>query len=436
MSRSPTDQPTVSDRPRRADHGKLAPGDTVGRYELVEKLGSGGMGVVFRARDPQLGRSIAIKVVLDPTPERAQRLIREAQAMAQVSHSNLVVVHDAGTDGSNVFLAMELVEGISLRRYLSEPAHGWRAKLASVIAAGRGLAAAHAVGIVHRDFKPENVLVDRDGHIKVADFGLARALEPPTPFVIPEAPADLTVTGSVMGTPAYMASEQYAGKLADARSDQFALAVTAWEAVWSERPFRGEYLALAEAIKGGKIGRPEVVRGVPTELESILRRALDADPEKRFPTVPALLDAIEHACRPPRRWPLGVLAGVLVVVCGGVFAWQQGVFQSRSPIPSDAIPIVAEPRDPITSATIEQIIREHGHEVTACFDEAKPAQRSGSVELGFEVAADGHVRRVEIIVDDFAGSSVGRCAAAAALGWEFPPGTRADVTVPFRLRAR
>jgi tRNA A-37 threonylcarbamoyl transferase component Bud32 len=402
---------------------------TVGRYQLVDQLGAGATGAVYRARDPQLGRDVAVKVLLEHTEERAARLLREAQAMAQLSHPNLVVVFDAGIDRDRVFLAMELVEGMALRRWLDTPSRSWRERLAAVIAAGRGLAAAHDAGIVHRDFKPENVLVDRAGRIKVADFGLSRA-EPavgPAPVVVS---SDLTMTGSLLGTPAYMAPEQYAGRVADSRSDQFAFAVTAWEAVWQTRPFQGEYLALAEAIQAGTISPPPRVCGVPATLERVLRRALAVDPAARFPGIGELLSAIEQAIRPRRRWPVVAIAAVIALAAGGVL-WRIEVAQ-RSAVGTDA-PLIHEERvnDPELPATIQEVVESHREALSGGRTAADHA-RHGEVKLKFAIAPDGSVRSVEIVHDDFGTAKVAQCAAALALGWQFPPGTQADVTVPLR----
>ncbi len=416
---------------------ELALGDAVGRYLLVEQLGSGGMGVVFRAKDPQLGRSVAIKVLRDHTDDRAARLIREAQAMAQLSHENLVVVYDAGTDGGAVFLAMELVDGMSMRQWLGEPGRSWRERLRGVLAAGRGLAAAHAAGIVHRDFKPENVLVDRAGRIKVADFGLARAEQATSPVMM-MAPApntrDLTRTGSLMGTPAYMSPEQYDGKLADARSDQFALAITAWEAIWDTRPFQGEYLALVDAIKEGRIERSSAPAGerVPAQLEAVLRRALAVDPAARFPTVEALLDAIADALRPPRRWPIGVAAGAIAIAAGVVVVWQAGVFEHAPPLlPGDAIAMTIETQP--EPDEFRDIIRSHNDELAAC----EPPTGYGTVKVGFKVGPPGHVSSLEIVDDGFPRNpAVASCVLRSATGWQFEPGTRSEFVIPLNFGKR
>jgi predicted Ser/Thr protein kinase len=442
VARTPT-SPTVAESPGARVHTDkpettpLAPGDHIGRYELLEQIGAGGMGVVFRANDPQLGRAVAIKVLVgDHTEERAQRLLREAQAMAQLSHPNLVTVYDAGRDGDRVFLAMELVNGTSLRRWFDTPGRSWRQRLAGVIAAGRGLAAAHDAGIVHRDFKPENVLVDRAERMKVTDFGLARAEPTAAPTTPAAGPVDLTRTGSVLGTPAYMAAEQHAGKIADARSDQFAVAVTAWEAIWSVRPFPADEIApLVFAIRDGAITPPPGGTGVPSRVEAVLRRALRVDPATRYPTLAAMLDALERASR-PRRWPVAVVAALVVAGGGAVAVWQAGVFGGgHGDVYRDAIQIVIEydASDSDPGPEVDKVVDEHRDELNECFDRAIPLHGPSIVRLGFEIAPDGRVRRVEIVSDDSGSPSLARCTAAAALGWEFPVGTKGSFTKPLRF---
>src|SRR6516162_174736 len=206
-------------------NGELAPG----RYKLVEKLGVGGMVVVYLAEDPQLGRRVAIKLMKPKTSgtqsasEGRARLLREAQALAQLSHPNVIAVHDVGTFADQVFIAMEYVEGSTLRQWLAERQRTWREVLSTFVQAGRGLAAAHAVGIVHRDFKPDNVLVGKDGRPRVGDFGLARRSARSTDQAATVLPAALAATVSaeevLAGTPVYMAPDQLRGARADERSD-------------------------------------------------------------------------------------------------------------------------------------------------------------------------------------------------------------------------
>jgi tetratricopeptide (TPR) repeat protein len=288
---------------------ELRAGDAVDRYIVLGRLGGGAMGVVYAAHDGELDRKVALKLL---RPELAAgsvasgtRVLREAKAMARLQHPNVVTVHDVGTTGDRVFVAMELVAGPTLRVW----AHGrpWRERLACVVAAGRGLAAAHAAGVVHRDVKPDNIIVDEHGRPRIGDFGLARAGESAgagagAPGAASSGGAlagGLTQTGAVIGTPMYMAPEQLRGEAATMGSDQFGLAVTAWEILFGARPFAGRDTdELARAIVRGP-AEPER-RGVPVAIERALRRGLEAEPSRRWDSVAALVDAIDW--HPPRRW--------------------------------------------------------------------------------------------------------------------------------------
>ena len=279
---------------------ELRAGDAVDRYLVLGRVGGGAMGVVYAAHDRELDRKVALKLL---RPERADagdaaRVLREAQAMARLQHPNVVAVHDVGTAGDRVFVAMELVAGPTLRVW----AHGrpWRERLACLVAVGRGLAAAHAASVIHRDVKPDNVIVDEHGRPRVGDFGLARADEERRDVEETTALATtLTQTGSVIGTPLYMAPEQLRGEAATAASDQFGFAVTAWEILFGARPFLGKDLGeLARAIARGPLA-PER-RGVPASVERALRRGLEIDPRRRHESVDALASAIDW--KPPRRW--------------------------------------------------------------------------------------------------------------------------------------
>ena len=223
----------------------VAIGESIDRFTIEERIAEGGMGVVYRAHDPTLRRDVALKLVhlgssLGQADAQA-RLLREAQGLAQLDHANVVTVFEAGTHGREVFIAMELVDGVSLDRWLAERPRDWRAVVAVLEQAGRGLAAAHAAGLVHRDIKPANVMIATDGRVKVVDFGLARALIElgPEPGVDldEDLHARLTLSGALVGTPAYCAPEQLFGDQVDIRSDVFSFCVTFCEAVFGHRPF-------------------------------------------------------------------------------------------------------------------------------------------------------------------------------------------------------
>ncbi|MCA9553741.1 MAG: serine/threonine protein kinase, partial [Myxococcales bacterium] len=244
--------------------------EQLGRYVILHRLGAGMMGVVWAAYDPHLDRKVAVKVLHQRRGAKGEeargRLVREARTMARLSHPHVVQVFDVGLveheGNDDVFLAMEYVEGQDLEAWVealpaAAPAR-WRQVLQVFLQAGRGLAHAHAAGVVHRDFKPTNVLVAADGRAKVGDFGLARLPgEVDGGAGVPDAPSadyqlPLTATGDVVGTPAYMSPEQHRGRPADARSDQFAFAVALYEAVYGVPPFPGEtFAARAVAVVGG-----------------------------------------------------------------------------------------------------------------------------------------------------------------------------------------
>jgi tetratricopeptide (TPR) repeat protein/predicted Ser/Thr protein kinase len=306
-------------------------GMLVGRYVVLAKLGAGAMGIVFAAYDPELDRKVAIKLLktrADDGGARA-RLQREAQALAKLNHGNVVAVHDVGVHRGRVFVAMEFVEGHTLREWMKSGAEPrpWREVVEVLEEAGRGLAAAHAAGLVHRDFKPDNVMIGADGRVRVMDFGLARAGDDDSSSsVLPtHGPADvlLTRTGAMVGTPAYMAPEQFAGREVTARSDQFGFCVVLFEALHGQRPFSGETIAqLSLAVLEGKIREPSRARGVPMWLRTLVRRGLAPEPAQRFPDMPSLLAAL--AAGEARRGRLRVAAGVgvLGLAAASVLLWR------------------------------------------------------------------------------------------------------------------
>jgi WD40 repeat protein len=312
------------------DGGRPLPAPTrVGRYLVGEQLGSGAMGVVYRAHDPELEREVAIKVVRagGSNPSNELRLLREAQAMARLRHPNVVPIFDVGPADGAVFVAMPLMEGGTLRRWLRGGERTFDAILDRFVAAGRGLAAAHAAGLIHRDFKPENVLLGAGGETQVSDFGLACLAQDeiaPSTSAIRLAAGALTETGAILGTPAYMAPEQLRGLSSNARADQFSFCVALWEGIYGVRPFAAAQGSRPEptrtrldAIAAGPVP-PLRRRPVPAWIAPVLARGLDPDPEQRWPTMDTLLETIA-ARRAPRRWPsrlalaLGPAAVVLTI---------------------------------------------------------------------------------------------------------------------------
>jgi eukaryotic-like serine/threonine-protein kinase len=311
--------------------GRPAPltrGATVGRYIVVELVGAGGMGEVYGAFDPQLDRRIALKIlrVAGPDSVDGARVLREARALARLSHPNVVAVFDAGTADEAVYIAMELVDGVTLTKWLRERRE-WHEVLAIFLQAGRGLAAAHSTGLVHRDFKPDNAMVGVDGRVRVMDFGLARvavgreSAEPvATTGSATALPLDLTATGTLVGTPAYVAPEVYAGASADERADQFSFCVALWGALFRMRPFGGDVAyEIAAAAARGDIRPPPASSAVPGWLRAVVERGLAAKPEARWPDLHALLAALERDPSRQRRWAVGIgLLGLVGV--GGIVA--------------------------------------------------------------------------------------------------------------------
>ncbi len=352
----------IGEEPRR--HGDvrgaeparpLKRGQAVGRYLIIERLGAGGMGIVYAAYDPELDRKIALKLLHrphDPKDAEAneQRLLREARALAKLSHPNVVSVHDVGTFHGRVFLAMEFIEGRTLGRHLEELRPARREIIALFLAAGRGLSAAHAVGLVHRDFKPDNVMVGQDGRVCVMDFGLARpvgesfedtdlhrvreelspgpsqdgategaALGSSSGSLSGASVTDLTQTGQILGTPAYMAPEQHEGRDIDARSDQFSFCVAMYEALYGERPFGGETLGvLTFNVLNNRVREPPRGADVPGWIRRELLRGLATDPASRHPSMDALVDALGRDPARGRRTALVVGLGVFAAVAAGL----------------------------------------------------------------------------------------------------------------------
>jgi predicted Ser/Thr protein kinase len=297
--------PTPATLETAASRSPLAHGTMVGRYVIGETLGQGGMGVVYVARDPALEREVAIKVLRPgfarANPDAAQRIAREAQAMARIAHPHVVSVFDVGTVDGQVFVAMERIHGKSLRAWLSAAPRTVAEILEVFIAAGRGLIAAHNAGVVHRDFKPDNVLVGDDGRTRVMDFGLA--YDPRAVELERSESGSETTTRPIAGTPAYMAPEQHAGGSADPRTDQFSFAVSLYEALYGRRPFAGTSREqVADAVIRGHIEPAPPGTRVPASLRAIIVRALAVNPKDRYPTLTDLLAALgRDRGRGPRR---------------------------------------------------------------------------------------------------------------------------------------
>ncbi|WP_394827976.1 protein kinase domain-containing protein [Pendulispora albinea] len=282
------------------------------------------MGCVYQAYDPKLNRNVAIKLIGDLSrfaadPTLRPRLLREAQALAQVVHPHVVSVFDVGEFREHMFFAMELIEGTTLRDELARGRHDLRTMLQWLDQAGRGLAAAHRAGLVHRDFKPDNVLIDRERRAKVVDFGLARAVDAlrhdPVATAMLEEHATMwnrriTETGAFLGTPAYMAPEQFSGSLTDARSDQFSFSIVAYEALFGSHPFSGKDGKLSVAALCNATIEVKGPRRDPGYVR-VLSRGLSRDPADRYPSLQHLLDDLVNV---PRR-RLRRAVAIATVVC-------------------------------------------------------------------------------------------------------------------------
>ncbi|HVI01635.1 MAG TPA: serine/threonine-protein kinase, partial [Enhygromyxa sp.] len=351
--------------------------ERVGRYLVLRKLGAGAMGMVVVGYDPELDRKLAIKLIHPRVAKRGEarsRMLREAKGLARLSHPNVVQVYDAGDIDGRVFIAMELVDGQPLSAWVKARERTSDEILAVFLAAGRGLAAAHDAGLVHRDFKPDNVLVDREGRARVLDFGLVRAAgdgegrersdahasasegNPLDSSKIAdsndtaaitsewettggrertgstsELELELTHGGQIMGTPAYMSPEQWKGAKADARSDQFSFCVALWEALYGERPFQGRTVhALAAAIDSGRITEPASAVRLPRRVRKALERGLSGDPARRFASMHTLLRELGREDWSGRSLPLAIAA----LAAFGLLAWGQSVGVETPAAPS------------------------------------------------------------------------------------------------------
>jgi serine/threonine protein kinase len=298
----------------------IAPAEVIdGQYRIVRPLGRGGMGVVYLARDQRLDRDVALKLGNVLSPSALARVEREAIGLAQLQHPNVVVVHGVGETDGRLYIAMEYVAGGNAREWRDAQPRSWREIVALYASAGDGLVAAHAAGLVHRDFKPDNVLVGGDGRPRVADFGLVRRDGAPSeegaPVPISASLTPMTQTGTVVGTPAYMAPEQIDGDAVDARADQFAFCVSLWEALFEARPFPGRTPAeVAAAIASREPRRPDTkpARSVPRHVIDALRRGLAHDRAARWPSMKPLLATLR---RDPssRRRTLAIVAATAAV---------------------------------------------------------------------------------------------------------------------------
>jgi tRNA A-37 threonylcarbamoyl transferase component Bud32 len=361
-------------------------GQTLGHFEIARRLGAGGMGVVYAARDRKLHRKVALKVMsaaLFADEERRRRFLREARSAASVAHPNIVTVFDVGEDGGAPFIAMEYVEGQSLRTILSE--RGGHVEIGEALRIGReiarGLGKAHAAGVVHRDIKPENVMVDADGAVKVLDFGIAKVLSADGAEASGHGTTSLaTLEGHIVGTPSYMSPEQAEGRPIDARTDIFSLGIVLYEMISGVRPFSGATHAQVLISISRDPARPlrEAAPSAPPDVERLIHRCLEKRREDRFQTCAELVAAMDALAAPepppgraagpsrsaeataaepvertrparpaqetraPRR-RLAIIAGALAVLALGAVAVGRRVVEPRHPAPEDAAaPLLVE----------------------------------------------------------------------------------------------
>jgi tetratricopeptide (TPR) repeat protein/tRNA A-37 threonylcarbamoyl transferase component Bud32 len=445
----------------------------LGSYVVLGILGRGAMGTVLKAFDRTLDRHVAVKIVhRELSNQYRLRFLREARALAKLSHPNVVQVYEVGAVERQTFIVMELVRGRSLAEWLEqEPRPGWRECMQTYLQAGEGLAAAHAAGLVHRDFKPHNVMIDDQGRVRVLDFGLAREeavaelgdsevhastgtdlrLDAPALF------SSLTGTGAVLGTPAYMALEQMNGQEADARSDQFSFCVSLWEALYGQRPFEGKSMeALIVALQVGRIRPAPKGTAVPEALRKLLLRGLSTDPAERWPSMGALIVELRRlvASRRQAWWAASVVAGLAAAVwglshyaaegpCEGATAQLEGIWdEARKREVEDAILGTGVSYAPDTWVRVEQQLDEYaiawadkhtevceatsvrGEQSSEVMDLRMTCLRERRVALQETVTllAQGDAKRVEKAVELVASlPGLSRCDEAEALASELPP---------------
>ncbi len=315
-------------------------GTNIGRYVILKPIGKGGMGEVFAAYDASLERKVAIKILRADAPGKAtaarqKRLLREAQAMARLTHPNVNIVHDVGLFQNRIFIAMEYIDGWTIRQWLQEKQPNHKEIIAVFMQAGLGLAAAHEAGLVHRDIKPDNILIGKDGRVKVTDFGLVSESSENDPLeqstvdmevadTYPErATQPLTKTGALLGSPPYMAPEQHQSLPTDAKSDQFSFCIALYEALYGQRPFEGHSSSdLARAVASGHIQPIPTNTKVPNRLRAILLRGLNVRPELRYPSMKTLLADLG---KNPTKTRIRVLTWIGVVLA--VLALEWGLLQ-------------------------------------------------------------------------------------------------------------
>jgi len=454
-------------------------GTRIGRYVALGDVGSGGMGRVVRARDPELQREVALKLLRTQSSSARARLIREAQAMARLSDPNVLPVYDVAEHAGMLFIAMEYVEGRTLRAWLRERPRGRDEIIACFCAAGRGLAAAHEAGIVHRDFKPDNVLIGDDGRVRVMDFGLARTAEERdgTPqseesaLASPPSSESLTEAGTVMGTPAYMAPEQHSGAAIDARTDQYGFCVALYEALFGVRPFRAA--TTAELSRQKARGDPVIPTtiSVPRQIRAVVMRGLDPDRAQRFASMPDLLAELARP-RSTMRWRIvaatsaaATLAAITAAaashrseLCRGADQALAGIWNDARADAIDAALVESgEPYARDTAIRVRQGIDEYvaawaSAHTDACETTQVRGEQSALVMDARMRCLDGSRRQLRAVIDVLADADAStpahatqavaglprleRCSDIAALAAQVPPPEPADEPAALAIRER
>ncbi|MBV1856914.1 MAG: serine/threonine protein kinase, partial [Nannocystaceae bacterium] len=341
----------------------------IGRYELRQRLGSGAMGQVHLAFDPQLRREVALKVLSLETEAAATAVTNEARALARLEHPGIVRVFDVGSSDFGLFIAMERLDGITLDVWARSSKPSIRLRLRVLVELARALAAAHEGGLVHRDVKPKNVVIEPDGRAVLVDFGLA---------------ANVDIASPASGTPAYMPPEQYEGAPATPRADQYAWAVMAWELLYGSRPFaKGDPGGVLDRKQATRLARRPLNRRVPTSVHRGLVRALSPMAQSRWPSMQTLVNLCERPGFVRRSLRLGTVAVVLLGVaflgapdrsdganrCSPPLAWPRGRGEVRNAILGNGGPVRRDVWDEVSTRLDAAAIEYTKVLATACTTE-------------------------------------------------------------------
>jgi serine/threonine protein kinase len=429
----------VSQAPSSEISQILEPGLGFGRYKIKREIGEGGMGVVYEAHDPKLNRRIAIKLMqinksgsASDTKSAKSRMLREAQAMAMVSHPNLIEVYDVGTYENNVFIAMEYIEGDTLRDWIKTKNRktDWPEILKTYVRAARGVAAAHQRKLIHRDFKPENVMRDKDGIIKVMDFGLARANTDPDVTGNHLWANTLTQSGVIVGTPAYMSPEQILGEKTGPETDQFSFCVALFEALYGYRPFQGKnVMEIAKCVLQGHIQLPPKGHPVPGFILDALLKGLQTSPDERHDSMDLLIEELRRTPSAPQRpWLLYAVTGTIAAT-GLLFYWLSVQALEQQQADENLIKITEMPssrppskRDILPLEDIVATVGKQKDDLRECLGRGlnKFPDLEGTVPIEFTVGDTGRVQGAKLLNFTFAETDVARCLVGTSMSWNFP----------------